>query len=133
MREYTDTMDSKEIEAGTHIFRVESAPEKKLSKNTGSAFFVWKLSYVVQGESDRKYGEQILLPNMMTDLLRVLGCKEVSPKHFEWDTETVVGDTFQATVALVADKKDPSKMRQQMTEFKDDPTPAGQSDEKTPF
>jgi len=114
-RETTDTSNfGNQLPTGRRSFMVEKV-ERKTGKSN-SPFYVWSLSYQRE-DGERDHGEQILLPNMMGPLLRVLNCKEVSPNKFDWDTEVVLGETFMATVDFVADKKDASKMRQQMTDF----------------
>ena len=50
-------------------------------------------------------------------LLRVLGCKETKPNKFEWDRDLMEGKEFISVVSHDPDKKDPSKIRQNMTEF----------------
>lgn len=113
MREITDTTNKyadQEIPDGARIFRVVSI-EKRYGKSTGAEFFVWRLAYE-GGE-----GEQILMPNMMGPLLRVLGCKETEPNKFDWDTTEQTDKAFSATVSRKPDRKDPTKMRQIMSEF----------------
>lgn len=114
-REITDTnsnFSAKEIPDGPHDFKVISVVKKFGGANKDKAFYVWALEY------EGKSGEQALMPNMMGDLLRVLGCKEAEPNKFDWDTEDVVYSKFSAVVSHEPDKKDPSKIRQVMKEFK---------------
>ena len=124
--EQTDTSptyENKQIPDGEHTFKVVRV--KSIIKGT-TKLYVWTLEYpaesIAEGgiRQDTEQGEQVLLPSMMGDLLRVLGCKETSKNKFLWDSEEVVGDTFVATVSHEPDKKDPTKIRQQMTNFKDD-------------
>ena len=109
-REITDTTNkypNQDLPDGRNCFKVESI-EKKYGK---SEFFVWKLKY------DKGEGEQILLPNMMGGLLRVLKCEETEPNKFDWDTFEQSGKCFLATVSHKPDQKDPSKIRQHMSDF----------------
>jgi hypothetical protein len=111
--EMTDTANkyaNKDLPDGTGLFRVNGV-EKKYGKN-GGEFFIWKLQFK-GGE-----GEQVLLPNMMSGLLKVLGCEEVEPNKFRWDTNEQDGKTFEATVSRKPDLKDPNKIRQHMGDFK---------------
>lgn len=113
-RETTDTSNNfsaKEIPDGTHIFTVLKVTKRYGGPQKDKPFFVWELEY------EDKQGEQVLLPNMMGDLLRVLGCKETGPNKFDWDTEDIVNSQFKATVSHSPDKKDPSKIRQEMRDF----------------
>lgn len=114
MRETTDTANqytNRDIPDGRYSFKVVSVTKKVGKKNV--PFYIWKLDYGIAS------GEQVLLPSMMGNLLRVLGCTEISPNKFDWDTDAVEGKTFEATVSHEPDKKDPSKIRQQMNEFKE--------------
>lgn len=120
MRETTDTNDSypdTDIPDGTYDFKVLGCEKKYGGKNKDKPFYVWKVEF------EGVKGEQILLPNLMGDLLRVLNCTEVSKGKFDWDTDAVSGKEFTATVSHVQDKKDPAKIRQQMTDFKSPDVP----------
>jgi len=111
-REITDTNNkyaNQELPDGRNCFKIESI-EKKYGKN-GGEFFIWKLKH------DKGEGEQVLLPNMMGGLLRALGCTETEPNKFDWDTFEQSGKCFLATVSHKPDQKDPSKIRQHMSEF----------------
>ena len=103
--QYRDT----DIPDGTYSFRIKTI--RKIVKGTNT-FYAWDVEY--EGVN----GTQILLPSMMGDLLRVLGCKEASKNKFMWDKEMLTGQAFTATVTHEQDKKDPSKVRQQMRNFK---------------
>ena len=78
----------------------------------GISNHVWTLE-----EKDVLY-EQVLFGNEMKDLLKILGCNESSPGKYEWDTDTVIGKSFEVMVSHVPDKKKPDVMRQKFTEFK---------------
>src|SRR5947207_7069356 len=98
---------------GEREFRVEKI--RRLEKGP-TVMYVWELSF--DGDTENEFGEQVLLPSMMGDLLRVLGCTEVSSKKFEWDRDLLVGKYFIATVFHEPDKKKPEVIRQQMNGFK---------------
>lgn len=113
MREITDTTNKyggNPIPEGTRNFVVAGEPQKKYGKGE---FWVWPLQWA------DGVGEIVLLPNMMGGLLRVLGFKEIEPNKFDWDTTECEGKQFQATVKIAPDKKDPSKIRTHMSEFKE--------------
>ncbi len=114
--EITDTKSkfvNQNLPEGRRRFVIMGQPEKKYGKK-GGEFFVWKLQY------DGGVGEQILLPNMMGDLLRTLGCDEPEPDKFDWDTAEQEGKAFIATIKLVPDSKDPKIVRQHMSEYAND-------------
>ncbi len=114
-REQTDTNDSypdKDIPDGTYEFKVLNVTKKMGGANKDKPFYVWKLEY------EGVKGEQVLMPNMMGGLLKALGCMETAPGKFDWDTELVANQVFSAKVTHAPDKKDPSKMRQQMSDFR---------------
>lgn len=112
MMEITDTSNSfmDEIPDGEHQFKVVRVVKKYGTNNT--PFYLWKLEY------DGIEGNQIMLPSLMGDLLRILECKEISPNKFQWDTEDVAGLYFSAVISHEPDKKDPTKRRQNMAQFK---------------
>lgn len=111
--EVTDTSNkyaNQALPEGRRKFIVAGPVEKKYGKK-GGEFFIWKLQF------DGGIGEQVLLPNMMGPLLRVLGCSESEPNKFDWDTNEQEGKAFMATVKLVPDAKDPKVVRQHLAEI----------------
>jgi len=111
-REITNTksrFSNQELPDGRTAFRVLSV-DKAYGKNN-SEFFIWKLQH------ERGEGEQLLMPNMMGGLLRVLKCTESEPNIFDWDTFDQVNKVFLATVSHKPDKNDSSVIRQHMSEF----------------
>lgn len=54
--------------------------------------------------------------SQMADLLRALGCQEVTKNKFEWDSEAVIGNTIEFNLAHVADKK--GVIREVMSDIK---------------
>ncbi len=111
-REITNTKSrfaNQELPDGRNAFRVLGV-DKVFGKNN-SEFFVWKLQH--QGGE----GEQLLMPNMMGGLLRVLKCTETEPETFDWDTFDQVNKVFLATVSHKPDSKNPTVIRQHMGEF----------------
>jgi|WetSurMetagenome_2_1015567.scaffolds.fasta_scaffold83267_2 hypothetical protein len=115
-RESTDTSNNypdKDIPDGEYLFTVQRVIKKYGGANKDKAFYIWTVGY-----NDSAQGEQILMPNLMGDLLRALGCKESTPNKFDWDTDDVVYSKFTATVSHEPDRKDPNKIRQTMKGFK---------------
>lgn len=111
--ELTDTENrfaNQELPEGRRKFIVAGPVLKKYGKK-GGEFFIWKLQY------EGGIGEQVLLPNMMGDLLRILHCDEPEPNKFDWDTNEQEGKAFVATVKLVPDKNDPKIIRQHMGSY----------------
>ena len=70
--------------------------------------------YLVPLQFDEGIGEQAFFANTIGTLLRTLGCTEIAPDDFEWDTAELEGRAFNAIVTHVADKKDHTKIRSQM-------------------
>lgn len=115
-REITDTKNkyaNQELPEGRRRFVVAAPVEKKYGKK-GGEFFVWTLQH------EGGLGQQILLPNMMGELLRTLGCDEPEPNKFDWDTNEQEGKAFIATIKLVPDKNDSKIVRQHMSEYAND-------------
>lgn len=111
-REMTDTTNkyqNQDLPDGRTAFRVVSV-EKRYGKNN-SEFFVWKLKH------EKGEGDQLLMANMMAGLLRALKCDEVEPNKFDWDTFEQSGKAFLATVSHKPDDKNPTIIRQHMSEF----------------
>jgi hypothetical protein len=112
-REITDTNDNypdRDIPDGTYIFKVASVAKRYGGSNKDRPFYSWKLEY------EGVKGDQVLMPNKMGDLLRVLKCTETKPGSFDWDTDLVVNQEFEATVFHQTDKK--GVLRQEMSDFK---------------
>lgn len=92
------------------------APVRKLFGKGGNEFFVWTLQYQTDN-GENALGEQAILPTMLAPLLRVLGCEEIEPEVFDWDTDNVEGCSFTATTSRNPDKKDPTVIRIHMSEY----------------
>lgn len=112
MEETIDTSSQfpdRDIPDGTYTFRIEGIDRKE--KGT-TVMYIFKLFY------EGIHTEQLLLPSMMGPLLRILGCKETEKGKFKWDKDLLTGQSFVATVVHERDKKDATKIRQQMRDFK---------------
>jgi len=116
MREEIDTNSNysdSDIPDGTYGFEIVSCTRRYGGANKDKPFYSFKLTY------EGLKGDQILMPFKMGDLLRVLKCTETSKGKFDWDPESVNGKKFTATVVHEADQKDPTKIRQNMVDFKE--------------
>ena len=108
MREITDTTNMGDLEDGQDVFTIN-----KIEKRYGAKeFFFFGLI------GKKSEGSQILFPNMMGPLLRALKCTETETNKFDWDPDEQVGKKFVATVSHATDKKDVTKIRQHMSDFK---------------
>jgi hypothetical protein len=114
VRETVDTnfKNNREIADGTWDFVVDSCTKKYGGTAKDVPFYILKVRYQ-NGD-----GEQALMPNMMGPLLRLLGAKEVEPNKFDFDTDDFFNFRFTATISREQDKKDSTKMRQKMSDFK---------------
>ena len=101
------------IPEGTHKFTVVGEVKKLFGgPNKDMEFFVWTLEY------PGGIGEQALMPSMQAPLLRLLGAEEYEPNKFDWDTTDQALKSFVATVTHAPDKKDSTKIRSHMGDFK---------------
>ena len=69
---------------------------------------------------DGGQGKVLTWPNQVGPLLALLGAKEDTEKkgHYLWETDMMVGKAFKATISHDADKKDATKVYQNMKDFK---------------
>jgi hypothetical protein len=121
--ETTDTNSQfhDDIPDGKYDFTIVKVERKEIK---GNKAYEWVLQY-----SDGE-GKVLTWPNQVGPLLVILGAKEDPAKkgHYLWETETMVGKTFRATITHDVDKKNPSKVYQNMKDFK-----ASDKAEVTPF
>lgn len=124
-RETTDTNSkfNDDIPEGVYDFEVVKVSRRDIKGKVG---YEWTLEYKKEGSSYE--GRQLLWPNQMGALLKILGCKEVSTGKYEWDTDLMQGKTFKAKVFRQPDKKDLSKVYQMMDSFE-----ASKSEDSVPF
>ncbi len=122
-QEMTDTTSqyNDNIPDGTYDFEIIQVVRKEIN---GKKAYEWKLEYA-DGE-----GKVLTWPSQVGPLLAILGAKEdpAQKGHYLWETELMAGKTFKATISHDADKKNPSKVYQNMKDFK----PSVQA-EATPF
>jgi hypothetical protein len=111
--EITDTNSQfgDEIPNGTYDFKVEKVVRKEIS---GKKAYEWTLNY------DEGQGKVLTWPSQVGPLLLLLGAKEDPEKkgHYLWETDLMTGKTFKATISHDPDKKNPSKIYQNMKDFK---------------
>ena len=111
--EITDTNSqfNDNIPDGTYDFEVVSVVRKEIK---GKKAYEWTLNY------DGGQGKVLTWPNQVGPLLVLLGAKEdqVKKGHYLWETDMMVGKPFKATISHDADKKDSTKVYQNMKDFK---------------
>lgn len=122
-QESTDTASqfNDNIPDGPHEFEIVKVVRKEIK---GKKAYEWTLEYE-DGE-----GKVLTWPNKAGPLLALLGAKE-DPDikgRYLWETETMQGKTFKATISHDADKKNPAKIYQNMKDFQ----PSGKT-EDVPF
>lgn len=113
MREEIDTNDNypdRDIPDGEYTFIIDKIVKRYGGKNKDVPFYSMKVKY------EEIMGEQVLMPNKMRGLLKVLGCTETLPGKYDWDPDLMEGKMFNATIKHEVDKK--GTMRQQMVDFK---------------
>ena len=111
--EITDTKSmfaNQDIPDGKREFMIVGDIAKKYGKS-GAEFFVVTLQY------EGGIGQQMFMPNMMGPLLKALGNEETTPNVYDWDTTEQAGKKFSASISHAPDKKDPTKIRQHMSEI----------------
>lgn len=125
MRETTDTTSqfNDDIPDGTYDFRIAKVYGKDIKGKRG---YEWSLDYTMDGNLCN--GRVLTWPNQIGPLLAILGATELSKGKYEWEPDLMEGKTFKATIIHEPNKKDPSKIYQNMKDFK----PSEQTEE-TPF
>ena len=106
---YVGGFGNKEIPDGKYTFRI-----KGFKKN--GKMYIFTLIY----DGDMQ-GEQVFFAGNIGPLLKVLGCKEATKGVYIFDSELVLGSQFTATVCHEANKKDPTKIYQNMKDFDEVP------------
>lgn len=74
----------------------------------------WSFESLLEGKTF--YFVITLFSSQMTDLLKALGATEVSKNKFEWDDESVIGNTLSFNIVHVEDKK--GIIREQLSDIK---------------
>jgi hypothetical protein len=117
----TNSQFNDDIPNGTYDFKVKKVVRKEIK---GKRAYEWTLNY------DEGQGKVLTWPNQVGPLLLLLGAKEDPEKkgHYLWETDLMTGKTFKATISHDPDKKNPSKIYQNMNDFKKSEAPEG-----TPF
>jgi hypothetical protein len=112
-QETTDTTSqyNDNIPDGTYDFEIVQVVRKEIK---GKKAYEWTLEY------EGGQGKVLTWPNTVGTLLAILGAKEDSTKkgHYVWETEMMAGKTFKATISHDKDKKDASKVYQNMKDYK---------------
>lgn len=115
--EITDTTSQfhDDIPDGTYDFEIEKVLAKDIKGKKG---YEWHLDYKDADGNDQS-GKVLTWPNQIGPLLAILGAKADSEKkgHYLWETELMTGKTFKATISHEPDKKNPSKVYQNLGNF----------------
>jgi hypothetical protein len=106
MPERTETGYEVFPEAKDLLFTV-TKPAEKGKTQKGKYFYVFRFKTVLNDRT-KNYSEA-MMTWMAGDLLRVLGCKEVSKGIFEWEKDEIVGRQVVADIVHEPDFRDPDK------------------------
>ena len=112
-REITDTTpkyDNQDLPDGRFEFMIIGDIVKKYGKN-GGEFFVVTLQHA------SGIGQHLFMTSMLGPLLRAIDIPETEKNKFDWDTTEQASKKFIATISHVPEKKDPSKIRQHMSDI----------------
>lgn len=85
-------------------------------KEIPGGFIVYEWAFEAEEGGKAKYFSLSMFSSQMADLLRALGCQEVTKNRFEWESEQVIGHTIEFNICHVADKK--GVVREQMSDIK---------------
>lgn len=114
--ETTDTTSqfNDHIPDGNYDFEIQKVVRKEIK---GKKAYEWSLEYA--GKEGTEIGRVLTWPNQVGPLLAILGAKEDAEKkgHYIWETDMMAGKMFKATISHDADKKNPSKVYQNMKDF----------------
>lgn len=95
-----------------YVAMINNVKEKEIP----GGYIVYEWSFEADGGDKAKHFSLSMFSSQMADLLRALGCQEVSKNRFEWDDEQVIGNTIEFNVVHVVDKK--GVIREQMSDIK---------------
>ena len=94
-----------------YVAMINNVKEKTIKE-----FILYEWSFEADVDNKPYYFGITLFSSQMSDILRALGCQEVSNNKFEWDSEQVIGNTIEFNIVHVADKK--GVIREQMSDIK---------------
>ena len=100
------------VPEGHVIAMITNVKEKEIP----GGYIVYEWSFEMVDNGKIKYFGLSMFSSQMADLLRALGCQEVTKNKFEWDSEQVTGLTLDFNIVHVADKK--GTIREQMADIK---------------
>lgn len=83
-----------------YVAMINNVKEKTIKE-----FIIYEWSFEAEVSGKAFYFGLSLFSSQMGDLLRALGCQEVTKNKFEWDSEQVIGNTIEFNICHVADKK----------------------------
>lgn len=99
------------IPEGHYAAMINNVKEKTIKE-----FILYEWSFESLVNEKAFYFGITLFSSQMADLLRALGCTEVTKNKFEWDSDQVIGHTVEFNIAHVEDKK--SVIREQLSDIK---------------
>lgn len=111
MPKYTTETGRTLIPESNYQAMINNVKEKTVKEYT---MYEWSFEALVN-EKPYYFGIT-LFSSQMADLLRALGCKEISKNKFEWDSDEIIGQTLSFNIVHVEDKK--GVIREQMSDIK---------------
>lgn len=87
-----------------------------VKEKTVKEFILYDWSFEAELDGKAYYFGLSMFSSQMGDLLKTLGCLEISKNKYEWDSEQVIGNTIEFNICHVADKK--GIIREQMSDIK---------------
>jgi hypothetical protein len=100
MKQTTDTNSNFLVPESNYEAMINKIVRKEIKE-----FIIYEWHFEALVNEKPFYFKIGMFSSQMADLLRALGCTEVSKGKFDWDDEEQIGKTISFTVAHVADKK----------------------------
>lgn len=94
-----------------YVAMINNVKEKNIKE-----FIIYEWSFEAEVNGKAYYFSLSMFSSQMGDLLRALGCQEVTKNKFEWDSDQVIGNTIEFNICHVSDKK--GVVREQMSDIK---------------
>ena len=94
-----------------YVAMINNVKEKEIKE-----FILYEWSFESLVNDKPYYFGVTLFSSQMADLLRALGCTEITKNKFEWDSDAVIGNTIEFNIAHVPDKK--GVVREVMSDIK---------------
>jgi len=107
MLETTDTNNG--LPVGHYKLTISAPVEKRKFENNDKKYYLFKFTTTV-GENLMDHQERIPVWKA-SDILKALGCKEITPGVFEWDRDAVVGEMIEGDIVMEKNPKDGKEYR----------------------